>query len=80
MTAAKTKIYLETTIPNVATHIAAATLAGVPTIVTWNFKHLANVKTMDAVNGINIPRGYPQVRIVTPDLLIGHLLPEDFDF
>jgi len=29
-----------------ATHIAAATLSGVPTLVTWNLKHLANIKTM----------------------------------
>lgn len=31
---------------------------------------------MDAVNGINIPRGYPQLRILTPYELVGHLLDE----
>ncbi len=59
-----------------ATHLAAAILAGVPTVVTWNLKHLANIKTMDAVNGINIPHGYSQIRILTPYELVGHLLDE----
>lgn len=59
---------------NDALHLAAATIAFVPTIVTWNLKHMANIRSIDAVNRINVSLGYPQLRIFTPYELVGHLL------
>ncbi|MDR0937004.1 MAG: PIN domain nuclease [Oscillospiraceae bacterium] len=52
-------------------HIAIAVLSDCDIIVSWNFKHFVNVKTIDAVNTVNIRNYLPQVKIVSPQLLLG---------
>ncbi len=59
-----------------ALHIAAATLSTVPNLITWNLKHLANLDTIKAVNNYNFSQNLPQLRILTPYELVGHLLDE----
>jgi len=59
-----------------ALHIAAATLSTVPNLITWNLKHLANLDTIKAVNNHNFSQNLPQLRILTPYELVGHLLGE----
>ncbi len=49
-----------------ARHIAIATIYGLGLIVSWNFKHLANIKREAGFNAVNLLQGYPQVRILTP--------------
>lgn len=51
---------------NDARLIAAAVVAGIPIIVTWNLKHMANIIVKRAVNSINLLFGYSNVDIVTP--------------
>ncbi len=51
---------------NDARLIAAAVVAGVPVIITWNMKHMANITVKRAVNSVNILMGYGNVDIVTP--------------
>lgn len=51
-------------------HTAYAVLAGCDCIVSWNFKHLVNVTTLDRVNAANLLNGYPPIKIVTPTMLI----------
>jgi hypothetical protein len=46
-------------------------LAGCSIITSWNFRHFANIKTIDRVNSYNITNGYIQVKIVPPSMLIG---------
>ena len=42
-------------------------------LVSWNFKHLANVRRESGFNAVNLLQGYPPVRIVAPTFLIhGH--------
>jgi hypothetical protein len=53
-----------------ASHVAMATVHGIRFIVSWNFKHLVNVRREDAFNAVNLLRGWPQVRIVSPRELI----------
>ena len=56
-----------------ARHVAICTLSRIPCLVSWNFKHLANLRRENAFNGVNLLHGYAQVRIVSPSLLIhGH--------
>jgi predicted nucleic acid-binding protein len=52
-------------------HIAHATVSGCKLIVSWNFKHFVNFKTMDLVNAVNLVEGYDPVRIVSPSMLLG---------
>lgn len=62
---------------NDALQIAIPTTNLIRYIVTWNFAHMANVKTVDAVNKTNAELGYPQIHIVAPYELTGHSPGQD---
>ncbi len=49
-----------------ALHIALATVARVNVLVSWNFKHIVNLKRIHAYNAVNLKRGYPLLEIRTP--------------
>jgi hypothetical protein len=49
-----------------AQHIAVATLAGVDVLVSWNFKHVVNLRRIRGYNEVNAELGYPSVEIRTP--------------
>jgi len=47
-------------------HIALATIANADVLVSWNFKHIVNVKRIQGYNGVNRKLGYSQIEIRTP--------------
>lgn len=51
-------------------HIAAAILAGCDIIVSWNFKHIVNVKTIRGVKVITTLEGYKDLLIYPPSVLL----------
>ena len=53
-----------------ARHVAVATCAGVSLLVSWNFKHLVNLRREDGFNAVNLLHGRPLLRIVSPLELI----------
>ena len=53
-----------------ARHVAICTLARINCLVSWNFKHLANLQRENAFNSVNLLHGFAQVRIVSPSSLI----------
>ncbi len=53
-----------------ALHVAMATVHSIRLIVSWNFKHLVNVRREDGFNAVNILHGWPAVRIVSPKEII----------
>lgn len=53
-----------------ASHVAMATVHGVRFVVSWNFKHLVNVRREDGFNEVNRLHGWDAVRIVSPRELI----------
>lgn len=57
-----------------ALHVAMASVHGIRLIVSWNFKHLVNVRHEDEFNAVNLLEGWPPVRIVSPKEIIyaGH--------
>ncbi|MFZ5494467.1 MAG: PIN domain protein [Verrucomicrobiota bacterium] len=56
-----------------ARHVALCSVARLDYLVSWNFKHLANVRRESGFNAVNVLQGYPSVRIVAPTFLIhGH--------
>ena len=56
-----------------ARHVAVCSVARIEYLVSWNFKHLANVRRESGFNAVNLLQGYPPVRIVAPTFLIhGH--------
>jgi predicted nucleic acid-binding protein len=40
-----------------ALYIALATTARVKVLVTWNFKHIVNLRRIHAFNAVNLKRG-----------------------
>ena len=53
-----------------ARHVAIATTHGIGVIVSWNFKHLANLQRESGFNRVNSMYGCPSVRIVSPSELV----------
>jgi len=47
-------------------HIATATLNKVDVLVSWNFKHIVNLKRIRGYNSVNLKNGYPMLEIRTP--------------
>ena len=49
-----------------ARHVAIAVNHAIPYVVSWNFKHLVNVRREAGFNAVNVLHGYPSVRIISP--------------
>jgi len=47
-------------------HIAAATVARVDVLVSWNFKHIVNLNRIRLYNSVNLKEGYGLIDIRTP--------------
>ena len=58
-------------------HIAAAILAGCDFIISWNFKHIVNVKTIRGIKAITTYEGYKDLMIYPPSALLEE---EDEDY
>jgi predicted nucleic acid-binding protein len=52
-------------------HIAAAITSGCDIIVSWNFGHIVNLKTMSGVKAVTALEGYDDLLICTPSTIIG---------
>jgi len=52
------------------THIAAAILNNCDIIVSWNFKHLVNIRTINGVREIVVSRYYKPIDIYSPTMLL----------
>lgn len=51
-------------------HIASAIMAGCDIIISWNFKHIVNVKTIRGVKVITTLEGYKDLLIFPPYILL----------
>jgi len=49
-----------------ARHVAACTVAGIPVLLSWNFRHLVNRTRRIRVNLVNLQEGYEQIEIIAP--------------
>lgn len=50
-----------------ALHVAVATVYEMDALITWNNRHLANLRKMEIINGINLKEGYTKhIEIVNP--------------
>jgi hypothetical protein len=52
-------------------HIAVAMLANCDIIVSWNFKHIVNYKTIEGVKLIAGIKGYKDIVILCPSMFLG---------
>jgi len=51
-------------------HIAAALLSGCDIIVSWNFKHIVNARTIKGARDIAAKGGYKDIMIYSPTMLV----------
>ena len=51
-------------------HIAAAVICGCDCIISWNFKHIVNIKTIRGVRAITNLKGYKPIEIINPSVLL----------
>ena len=51
-------------------HIASAVVLNCDIIVSWNFKHLVNFKTINKVKIVNAVNNYKEISIMSPTMLI----------
>ena len=51
-------------------HIAIATINYVDLLVSWNFKHIVNVRRIKGYNSVNLKNGYRTIDIRSPKDLI----------
>ncbi|MDA3899103.1 MAG: PIN domain protein [Spirochaetes bacterium] len=54
-----------------ALHIAIATVCKIDVSVSWNFKHIVNLRKIHQFNSINLREGYNLLEIRTPREVIG---------
>ena len=52
------------------THIGLAVVNECDIIVSWNFNHMVNVKTINGIRGINAINGYRMIDIYSPTVLL----------
>jgi hypothetical protein len=48
-------------------HIAIATLNRVDVLVSWNFKHIVNLRRIRGYNSVNLKNGYTALEIRSPE-------------
>jgi len=53
-----------------ALHVALSVLNRLDVVVTWNMKHLANVRRIEGINRTNTAINLPPIRIHTPEEVI----------
>jgi len=53
-----------------AMHIAIATVNDCDIILSWNFKHIVNLRAMTAVEDVNFKKRYKNIRILSPTMLL----------
>lgn len=50
-----------------AIHAAVATIYEMDALISWNLKHLSNLKKMEMINGVNMKEGYSKrLELITP--------------
>jgi len=54
-----------------ALHLASAMVSDCDAVVSWNFKHMVNIKTINGIKIVAALTGYKDVAIYTPTILTG---------
>jgi predicted nucleic acid-binding protein len=53
-------------------HIALATLNKADALISWNFKHIVNLKRIKGYNSVNLKNDYPMIEIRSPQEMIDY--------
>jgi len=58
-------------------HIAYACVYNCDIVVSWNFNHMVNIKTIAGVKSVNALTGYKEMPIYPPTMLIKEVTDDD---
>jgi hypothetical protein len=58
-------------------HIAYACVYDCDMVISWNFKHMVNIRTISGVKSVNAMAGYREMPIYTPSFLIQGGIEDD---
>jgi hypothetical protein len=50
-----------------ARHVAIATVAALDALISWNFKHIVNLRRRRLVHSVNVRLGYSLIDLVSPE-------------
>ena len=50
-----------------ARHVGVASVAALDALVSWNFKHLVNLRRKRLFHSVNVRLGYPQIDLISPE-------------
>jgi len=50
--------------------MALASVNNYNIILSWNFKHIVNLRAINAVDSVNFKEGYSMLRILTPTMML----------
>lgn len=53
-----------------ARHVAIATIHNLDAVVSWNFKHLVNLRRVKLINLVNEEMGYKHIEIISPQEVV----------
>lgn len=53
-----------------ARHIAVAVVNELDAIVSWNFRHIVNIRVKRKVNGVNMRYGYKMIDMLSPEEVV----------
>ena len=56
-----------------ARHVAIATIHNLDAVVSWNFKHLVNLRRIKMVHLVNEQMGYKHIEIISPQEIVENL-------
>jgi predicted nucleic acid-binding protein len=56
-----------------ARHVALATIHNLDAVISWNFKHLVNLRRIKMVHLVNEQMGYKHIEIISPQEVIDNL-------
>ncbi|WAM36924.1 type II toxin-antitoxin system VapC family toxin [Caldicellulosiruptor acetigenus] len=62
-----------------AIHIAVASVKDCEILVSWNFKRIVKLKTIQGVNGINKLMGYREIQLVSPLMMLEEEVIDRFE-
>jgi len=52
-------------------HIGCSLVCGADVLISYNFRHLVNIKTIRGVRAISLSNGYPIIEITTAKIVMG---------
>jgi predicted nucleic acid-binding protein len=55
-----------------ARHIAIPVVYNLDALISWNYKHMVNLKVKRMVNAINLRLGYKLIEILSPEEVVGY--------